>query len=387
MGYCSSCGEALEGRFCRMCGTPFGAPADAEPAGASLQAQQAKATHSPAHAVPNTDFDALFRRADGEVNPHSRTQLLPPVDADYRMPPPGALPSFAPAAATQQVSAFPADPAQLSYPPQPGAFPAGGHPAGPYPGAPGGPDRTPPGEPWEDEDEPSVRKPVLWGGLAAIAVVSAIILGLIYIGGRNNGAAASTSPTGTANTALTSTAQPSIGQVQLPSAVASPSASASPSPSAGPSQSQPTGGTTLPLSQGSTGNLVHYVQNRLRTLGYYHGSVNGQYDMATAQAVIEFQAHVGITADPAGVVGRSTYTALIAAGTKPNLRFNQRSGDVKRLQEALDSAEGANLTVNSRYDAATFQAVRAYQQAVGLEPTGTTNAATWSALQSGKLAG
>ncbi|MGH3416816.1 MAG: peptidoglycan-binding protein [Actinocrinis sp.] len=358
MGYCSSCGESLDGRFCRMCGTPVDA-----------------AAHKPAHAVPNTDFDSLFRRAEGEVNPHSRTQLLPPVEADYRMPPPpsGTLPAYAPTAATRQVDAFSASPTQLSYPQQPGN------------GVPGGPDQVPPGEQWDDDDEPAVRKPVLWGALAAVAVVSAIILGLIYLGGGNGGAGAAGSATDTATAPATgATAQQSVEAVQLAPGSASPSPSASPSAS----QSQPAaGGTTLPLSQGSTGALVHYVQSRLHSLGFYHHDATGQYDAATAQAVIDFQAHAGVTGDPAAVVGRSTYTALIAAGTRTNLHYGQRSADVKRLQQALNSAEGAHLDVNGRFDAATFGAVRAYQAAVGVQQTGSMNAATWSALQSGKLAG
>jgi peptidoglycan hydrolase-like protein with peptidoglycan-binding domain len=145
------------------------------------------------------------------------------------------------------------------------------------------------------------------------------------------------------------------------------------------------GGTTLPLSLGSTGQYVHYVQTRLHQLGDYHGEITGQYDQATAQAVTDFQGKAGVTADPAGTVGRSTLTAMIAAGSQPNLKFGQRSGDVRRLQEALNAAENAGLTVNGKFDAATFAAVRGYQQQVGVNQTGTANQQTWAALQSGRI--
>ncbi len=150
---------------------------------------------------------------------------------------------------------------------------------------------------------------------------------------------------------------------------------------------QANGGTTLPLSLGSTGAYVRYVQTRLRQLGYYHGDISGQYDQAPAQAVISFQARAQVSADPSGTVGRPTLTALIAAGSQPNLHVGERSGDVKRLQQALNSAEGAGLNVSGRYDEATFLAVASYQSRTGLPPTGNMNAQTWAALQSGTIAG
>jgi peptidoglycan hydrolase-like protein with peptidoglycan-binding domain len=226
--------------------------------------------------------------------------------------------------------------------------------------------------------------------LDASFTTSAVILGLLYVGSHNNnaGGAGADATASSTPTAVIST-QPTISSVNLapgspsPSPSASPSASPSPSPSA--SASAPTGGTTLPLSLGSTGQLVHDVQTRLHQLGYYHGPVNGQYDQATAQAVTDFQAKAGVTGDPAATVGRSTFTALIAAGSQPNLHLGQNSGSVKRLQESLNAAENANLTVNGKYDIATATAVGQYQQQVGVNPTGSMNGQTWNALQSGHV--
>jgi peptidoglycan hydrolase-like protein with peptidoglycan-binding domain len=55
------------------------------------------------------------------------------------------------------------------------------------------------------------------------------------------------------------------------------------------------------------------------------------------------------------------------------------------LQEALNAAEVAGLDVTGRYDAATFEAVRHYQQQVGVAATGLMNQQTWTALQSGRV--
>ncbi len=62
------------------------------------------------------------------------------------------------------------------------------------------------------------------------------------------------------------------------------------------------------LKQGSKGSEVREVQRRLKSWGYYKGSVDGVFGAGTKAAVIAFQKKNGLTAD--GVVGKSTYKAL-----------------------------------------------------------------------------
>lgn len=365
LGYCGSCGEPVEGRFCRMCGAPY----PAVPAGAvaattvqQLPSYQGLPPHRPTHAQPpESDFESLFRPAAGEVSAHSLTQLIPPVEADYRMPPPSG---------PHAVAAFNAEPTQLVHPRPGDVYPPGG--------------RSDAAEDWYDDEPRGNRKPAVWAAVGAVVAASAVILGLLYIGSHNNGGGPANNIAANTPTAIVST-QPTVGSVDLAPGSASPSPSASPSTSPSASPTAGPGGTTLPLSLGSTGPYVHYVQTRLRQLGDYQGPINDQYDQATAQAVQSFQAKAGVTGDPAATVGRSTLTALIAAGSRPDLHLGQRSGDVKRLQEALKSAENAGLTISGKYDAATMAAVAEYQQQVGLNPTGSMNGQTWSALQSGRI--
>jgi peptidoglycan hydrolase-like protein with peptidoglycan-binding domain len=318
---------------------------------------------------PSTHFDALFRQPGDASTPHSQTRLMPPVDADYRMAPP-------PGTAGDQGR-------RGSFEAGPGAGYQGGAPnERQYPpgaGAPPGED-----EEWYDDEPSGVRKPIVWGTVGAVLAAGAVILGLLYLGNHNNTAAANSAASSPAATsAATGSPSPSVGDINLPPGMSSASASAS----ASASSSAATGDTNLPLTIGSTGKYVTYVQNRLRQLHYYHGAATGQYDQATAQAVIQFQAAAQVNGDPAGTVGRSTLTALIAAGTRPNLRPGSNdSGDVKRLQEALNSAQNAGLQVNGRYDAATAEAVQRYQSSVGAPQTGTANGQTWAALQSGSVA-
>ena len=59
---------------------------------------------------------------------------------------------------------------------------------------------------------------------------------------------------------------------------------------------------------GSQGEEVRRIQNKLRSLGFYSGTVDGIYGTATQSAVRAFQKSVGITAD--GVAGPTTLLYL-----------------------------------------------------------------------------
>lgn len=59
---------------------------------------------------------------------------------------------------------------------------------------------------------------------------------------------------------------------------------------------------------GSSGDTVRNVQQKLKTWGYYAGTVDGKFGQSTYDAVIKFQKKNGLTAD--GVVGKSTFAAL-----------------------------------------------------------------------------
>lgn len=71
--------------------------------------------------------------------------------------------------------------------------------------------------------------------------------------------------------------------------------------------------TTAPdrptLQPGSEGNAVIEVQALLTLLGFYQGTVDGQYSDDTAAAVAQFQQSAGLTAD--GVVGPDTWALLL----------------------------------------------------------------------------
>jgi peptidoglycan hydrolase-like protein with peptidoglycan-binding domain len=372
--YCSSCGEAGDGRYCRMCGTalsPITDPAQPE------QLASVAATQVLGGGI-GAEFDGLFRSNDNTGwAPNDQTRVLPTpgVDtdyrADYRMAPPGPgyLPPYAPTAVVPQQP-----PQQI--------------PVDAYRPPPDGRDGN-----WDQDDDDAPRKGIIYGTLGAVAVALVIIGALLYFGTPN---AASNSDT--AGGQSSASAQASLapqGPIQLPSAdpvvaTTTVQAQATTNPPTTPATTAAsTGNTNLPLSLGSSGSLVRYVQGRLEQLGDYNGSADGQYNQATAAAVAQFQNTARVQGDPSGVVGRSTMTALIAAGSEPNLKLNghnDNSADVKRLQAALDYAENADLPDNGVYNAVTWEAVSRYQAAVGLPPTGQVDSKTWAKLQSGTLA-
>jgi peptidoglycan hydrolase-like protein with peptidoglycan-binding domain len=356
MEYCGNCGERAAGRFCRMCGSPVGdvtaldtQAMAAVPAGHGAEATQAMAAVAAGYGgeptqlvgvlpptapvAPPSEFDSLFRTPDGTPGLHGQTQVLPPVvEADYRMQPPG-----------------------------------------------GGPLPPGPGEP----DEPRTNRTVVIATIGAVVVAAGVILGLLYLGNQGNGTAAG--GTTTQAGAVNASASQTPGVISVPTNGASPSPTPASSSAAATTQAA-FHGDSLPLGPGSQGSLVKWVQQKLKQLGYYHGTVTGTFDEATALAVQQFQAAAGVTGDPASTVGRHTRLALVAAGSTPALRPGEKSPDVSRLNQSLDYAEGASLS-GSRYTMTTAEAVAFYQQSVGLPPTGMMDAATWAKLQTGTLAG
>ena len=62
------------------------------------------------------------------------------------------------------------------------------------------------------------------------------------------------------------------------------------------------------LKQGSTGSSVRTLQTKLKSWGYYTGSVDGIYGSQTVKAVKYFQSKNGLAVD--GIVGAKTSAAI-----------------------------------------------------------------------------
>ena len=86
---------------------------------------------------------------------------------------------------------------------------------------------------------------------------------------------------------------------------------------------------------GSTGNEVKTLQQKLKDLGFYNGSVDGVFGSQTQSAVRSFQRSVGITAD--GIAGPTTllYLGLDTGSSSPSTQYS--SSDVQLLAKVISA--------------------------------------------------
>lgn len=153
------------------------------------------------------------------------------------------------------------------------------------------------------------------------------------------------------------------------------------------------------LKSGMNGSAVRTLQKNLRTLGYYNGSVDGDYGSGTEAAVSAFQNASGLKAD--GVAGKATLNAIQNAlsgggsgssGSKSNpdvygltassggyTSLSASSGkknDVSALQSVLQANGYYSGSVDGSYGSGTSDAVKKYQRAAGLRVTGVAGPCT-----------
>ena len=104
------------------------------------------------------------------------------------------------------------------------------------------------------------------------------------------------------------------------------------------------GSTVYTLSKlGSIGEEVRKIQTKLKSLGYYKGSVDGIYGTATRNAVKAFQKNCGITVD--GVAGPKTlrFLGLGSASASQSGKYSQ--SDINLLAKLIAAeARGESYT-------------------------------------------
>lgn len=89
---------------------------------------------------------------------------------------------------------------------------------------------------------------------------------------------------------------------------------------------------------GSRGDEVRSIQKKLKSLGYYTGSVDGIYGVGTQSAVKAFQKNCGITSD--GIAGQKTLLYLGLGGSQSSKYSNS---DIDLLAKVI-SAEARGET-------------------------------------------
>ncbi len=137
------------------------------------------------------------------------------------------------------------------------------------------------------------------------------------------------------------------------------------------------------LAQGQSGDDVAAMQRRLQELGYYTGPITGEYDAATATAVMAFQTSRNIDAD--GAAGPETLNAMYDDDytvTYTALREGDSGQKVRTLQQALYELGYYTGGVDGRYGSGTTDAVVAFQTRNGIPVTGYADEGTLEVLYS-----
>ncbi len=184
--------------------------------------------------------------------------------------------------------------------------------------------------------------------------------------------------------------------------------------------SSPSGIVGLSLREGSKETAaVRLMQQRLKTLGFYRGSVDGSFGSGTTDAVKSFQRANSLTAD--GVAGGGTLNRLFASTAKsasvtavprmtatprptlrptqspippniyvlvtpapygyyPTLRRGMYGNPVQEMQEALRNQGYYYGATDGYYGEGTENAVKSFQRTNGLDVDGVAGPATLRTL-------
>lgn len=96
---------------------------------------------------------------------------------------------------------------------------------------------------------------------------------------------------------------------------------------------------------GSRGDEVRQIQTKLKTLGYFNGTVDGIYGAKTQTAVKSFQKACGLTAD--GISGPKTllYLGISSSGSSGGSGGSYSSSDIYLLSKVIEAeARGESYT-------------------------------------------
>ena len=142
------------------------------------------------------------------------------------------------------------------------------------------------------------------------------------------------------------------------------------------------------LYRGCTGDAVKTLQDKLNTLGYNSGNVDGIFGAKTYAAVTAFQKANNLGVD--GIVGKLTWGKLYGVSPampvettvvgRPMVSYGSRGDAVRKLQEMLNAKGYTCGNVDGIFGSKTKAAVLAFQKANGLAADGIVGPLTWGKL-------
>jgi peptidoglycan hydrolase-like protein with peptidoglycan-binding domain len=146
------------------------------------------------------------------------------------------------------------------------------------------------------------------------------------------------------------------------------------------------------LAKGDEGEDVRVLQERLRIAGFYYGNATGIFGPITEESVKRFQDSYKLSVD--GIVGPATLDKLPAVGigdgeeapkkvaNRDKLSVGDRGEPVRLLQEQLIQAGYLEGEPNGYYGPYTADAVKRFQAANYLSPSGVAGRTTRAKLYS-----
>ncbi len=156
-----------------------------------------------------------------------------------------------------------------------------------------------------------------------------------------------------------------------------------------------------PLAAGDSGEDVKLMQEKLTELGYYWGSISGNYLEGSASAIETFQNENGL--EPTGKADVKTLEKLFSLTVRPTptptpvptpsptpgpyrafkrtLSYGSTGDDVQLVQQRLmDLGFFTYHKTTTGYYRQTQEAVRQFQEKNGLKASGSVDEKTWNAL-------
>lgn len=134
----------------------------------------------------------------------------------------------------------------------------------------------------------------------------------------------------------------------------------------------------LIVARGDRGDKVTKIQQDLKTLGFYEGTIDGIYGPRTEAAVKAFQRKADILVD--GIVGPVTAGAIenvLMKQQKQNLLTpNSRGEGVKNIQRELAALGYYKGKIDGHFGPKTEAAVKAFQSKAGIQVDGIVGPVT-----------
>ncbi|WP_129841318.1 peptidoglycan-binding protein [Streptomyces sp. RFCAC02] len=218
------------------------------------------------------------------------------------------------------------------------------------------------------------RRPAV--AVAALATAAALLLG---------GCAADPDGTAADGPSSPGTAEPEATEEPADDAADDGTATPSDEPTDEPSDDP---ADEIVLAYGDESEQVRELQARLGQLGHFAARPTGFYGDVTLGAVSEYQRAAGL--DVSGEVSAATWDTLLGATHDPTdaelnppvqvMGYGDNSEQVRELQARLGQAGHFDENPTGYYGDVTAAAVRAYQEAAGLDASGTVFEDTWTSL-------